>query len=214
MPALVDGELHACLPLCRSGYANDIPLPEGRYQTENFAGGYLTADFDPGWTVREDSSGEFSVARTDDTEYGIGIALDTYEVSDLKRVDLVPNTGAATIAWLRQNPDLVVSDAHEATIGSLPATWVDVRLAEGAPMEDPGCGAPCVNFIGFDQWTDVDGIRGDDVYRFYWSDITYGGTPHKLSVKIEGDDADQLAALAAAFEPVLESITIPAKAAS
>jgi hypothetical protein len=38
--------------------------------------------------------------------------------------------------------------------------------------------------------------------------------PHKLSVKIEGKDEEHLATMVTAFEPVLESITIPAKAAT
>ena len=211
MPPLVDGEVDGCLPLCRSAFVAGVPLESGRYQTQNFFGGYMTASFGDGWTAGEDSTGEFKVFGPDDAEYGSAFALDAFPVKDGQRIRSVPNTAAGMVEWLLANPYLVVSEPRTARIGELPATAVDIRLADGAPMDEADCGAPCVGFIGFEQWTDTNGILGDDIYRFVWSDVSYGGTPHVLSLYVEGRDAAHLETMLGAVQPVVESVTVPAR---
>lgn len=106
LPELVNGEADACLPLCVTGLTQPGVLPAGTYQTVWFFGGYMTIELDGSWTGIEDSTGEFKIAPTENTEYGVSFALDLYPVSDGTRVDGVPLTADGLERWLRGNPTL------------------------------------------------------------------------------------------------------------
>lgn len=210
LPDLVNGEADACLPLCAVGLSRPGELPIGKYQTQWFFGGYMTLELDGAWTAIEDSTGELKIAPAADDEYGAGFALDIFPVVEGERVD-APNTVEGFLAAIRSHPDLVVSDDMPTTIGSVPATAIDVRLAPGAPMEHADCPAPCVDFVGFEQWDHANGILGDDVYRFYVADVEYSGSHHVFSVTVEGRDEEDLRTFVQAVEEVLATVKIPAR---
>ncbi len=212
LPELVDGEAAACLPLCVSGLTQPGVLPAGTYQTVWFFGGYMTIELDGSWTGIEDSNGEFKIAPTEDTEYGVSFTLDLYPVSDGTRVDGVPLTADGLERWLRGNPNLVVSSATHGDIGGLPATVIDVSLSASAPREHADCPGPCVDFIGFEQWDHANGILGNDVYRFYLADVRYSGSEHVFIVNIEGRDEDHLNSFASLIEDRLATVDVPAHA--
>ena len=50
-------------------------------------------------------------------------------------------------------------------------------------MEHSNCAA--LTFCHSSKWGHTNGIRGDDVYRLYLSDVEYSGTPHVLSVTLK-----------------------------
>jgi hypothetical protein len=212
LPALVKGELAACLPLCATG--RDVPgeLPLGTYQTRWFFGGYMTLGFERAWTGLEDSTGELKIAPATDSEYGVGFALDLYPVRSGKRVNGVPMTAAGLLEWLGGNPNLEVSKSTATSIGKLPAMAVDIGLSKAAVNDDPGCPArACVNFLGFPQWDHANGIAGDDVYRLYLADVRYSGTDHVFSVTVEGRDRTHLGGIVPAVEQVLGTVEVPAR---
>jgi hypothetical protein len=212
LPALVDGEVDACLPLCARGHADAGPFEVGvRYQTKWFFGGYMTITPARPLAGGEDSTGELGVYLPGDLEYGLKFHVDLYPVVDERRVDGVPLTTEALIDWLRSHEDLVVSGPEPASIGALPAVAVDVRLARGAPEQFPDCGAPCVDFLGFEQFDHAAiGIRGSDLYRLYLADVQYGGSSHVLIAHIESRGLADLASVQDAFEEILASVTVPA----
>ncbi len=212
LPALVNGQAAACLPLCAQGLARPGALPIGtRYQTEWFFGGYMTLAFDAAWTAIEDSTGELKIAPAEDAEYGAGIALDLYPVDAGVRVTNVEASAEGMLEWLRSNPNLIVSAPSDLAIGAVPATFVRIRLAPDATSEHPDCPATCVDFLGFEQWDHANGILGDDVYGFAVADVEYSGTRHVLSLTIEGRDEDHLETMLARLDPILLTVTVPAR---
>jgi hypothetical protein len=196
-PSQTTEELKGCIPGCAAG--NSIEpggLPEGVYETEWFFGGEMRLTFDPGWTSREDSTGEFQASPPDDPDEDVLFWEDVYPVEPpdgattwvaadgVKRIKGVPLTAAGLLDWMESSSQLDVSTPTPAAIGELPATMVDVRVADDAVDDDPkNCPAPaCFNFIGFPQWDGPWGLAYPA--RFYLSDVRYGGRDHLLVVAI------------------------------
>jgi hypothetical protein len=212
-PALVDGEAAACIPGCAVGRAAGGKVPAGRYQTEWFFGGYMTIETDGSWQRTEDSNGELSlpVSGTGDDTYRLAFFLDPALVVD-DRIQDVPRTAEASVEWLRGHAELVVSEPIATTLGSLPATAIDIRLAPTAPHQYADCPAACVTFLKVAAFDHSDGILGDDVYRFYFADVSYSSSDHMLVVKVEGRDDADLDAVVERVEPVLRTVKVPARA--
>ena len=216
-PALVDGEAAACIPVCGVGRVAGGRLPVGRYQTEWFFGGYMTIETDGTWERGEDSNGELSVplpAPAGGPAYLLAFVLDPVLVVDDVIQEDVPRRADAYVEWLSAQPHLIVSAPIETSIGTVPATAVDIRLGPNAPSQYDDCPPdPCVAFIKVEAFDHSDGILGDDIYRFYFADITYSGTDHMLAVKVEGRDAADLGAALLLVEPLLATVIVPASPA-
>ena len=212
LPPLVDGEAAACVPGCGLGREAGGALPAGRYQTRWFFGGYMTIETDGTWSLGEDSNAELSLPTADN--YQIAFALDPQLVLHGAVAEDVPLQASAYTDWLSMHPDLVVSDPEETLIGSVPATAVDISLAPDAGQDEADCGTDsCITFISNpaipSEFQHVDGILGDDVYRFYFADVSYSGTDHLFVVKVEGrDEAD---VTSPRVEQVLHTVVIPAR---
>ena len=211
-PPLVNGEAAACIPLCGRGRLALGSLPAGRYQTEWFFGGYMTIETDGTWQRSEDSDGELSipVSGSGDDVYRLAFFLDPVLVVD-DHPQQVERSAAAYVRWLSGRPQLIVSKPIAAAIDDVPATAIDIRLAPSAPHQYADCPAACVTFLQVAAFDHSDGILGDDVYRFMFADVSYSGSDHLLVVKIEGRDADDLDAVVARVEPLLDTVVVPAK---
>jgi len=189
--------LKGCIPAC--GETDLIvpgDLPEREYQTEWFFGGQMRLTFDSAWTSREDSTGEFHASPLDDPDEDILFWEDVYPVrppggattwasgDTPERIKGVPLTVAGLLGWMRSSSQLDVSAPTHGAIGDLPATVVDVRVADDAVDEEPeDCPSrACVNFIGFPQWDGVWGLAYPA--RFYLSDVSYGGRDHLFVVAV------------------------------
>ena len=216
-PELVDGEAAACIPGCGVGRVAGGSLAAGRYQTEWFFGGYMTIETDGTWTLGEDSNAELSLPTGDN--YQVAFLLDPQLVLHGAVAPDVPLEAAAYVDWLTAHPDLVVSEPQATRIGSVPAVAVDIHLAATAGQDESDCGSdPCITFIRNPaipaEFQHVDGILGNDVYRFYFADIAYAGTDHMLVLKVEGKDRSHLSSIVSRIEGLLASVTIPAHARS
>lgn len=210
-PALVNGEAAACVPSCGLGRVEGGALPKGRYQTEWFFGGYMTVETDGRWERGEDSSGELGMYLPPERDYGLKFHLDLYPVKDEQRVHGIPSTAAGLVDWLRSQEWLVVGEGMSTRIGPLPANGVDVRLSASAPQQFADCGAPCVDFLGFEQFDHAAiGIHGDDLYRIYFADVQYDGSAHVLVAHVESRARVHLDSVLPAVEQVLASVTVPA----
>jgi hypothetical protein len=216
-PPLVDGEAAACIPGCGVGRAEGGMLPAGRYQTEWFFGGYMTVETDGTWKRGEDSNGELGLpiaAPEGSAVYQLAFFLDPALVVQDVIQDEVPRQAAAYVEWLGTQPDLIVSEAIETRIGTVPAVAVDIRLGPNAPSQYEDCRPdPCVTFLKIEAFDHSDGVLGDDEYRFYFADITYSGTEHMLAVKVEGRDPEDLDAALPKVKALLETVVLPAKPA-
>lgn len=196
-PSETGVDLKGCIPGCAAG--NSIvpgELPEGDYETEWFFGGEMRLTFDSGWTSREDSTGEFQASPPDAPEQDILFWEDVYpveppggaktwaSVDGIRRIAGVPLTVAGLLRWMTSSSRLDVSAPTRGAIGNLPATVVDVAIADDAVDDDPkNCPVrACVNFLGFPQWDGPWGLAFPA--RFYLSDVAYGGRDHVFVVAI------------------------------
>ena len=214
LPALVDGEADPCLPLCLTGISRAGPFEVGvRYQTKWFFGGYMTVTPARPWDAGEDSTGELALLWPGD-DYGVKFALDLYPVTDGVRVAGVPKTADGLISWLRDHEDYDISTEEPASIGSLPATAIDVWNSPDAPSQYEDClGEPCSDMFSFEQYHDNGGILGDDITRIYFADVEYGDSRHVLIAMVEGHDRTHLDRRIPAAEELLATVTVPAHAA-
>ena len=193
-------------------------MPNGTYRPKWCFAEQMKVDFDNGWEVIEDSTGEFASAESKNPDLRIIFWEDVYPTRHkrgLEPVKGVPGTAEGVLGWLRANPNLSVTTPRKGTIGSdLPAAVVDVSVAAKAENDDPGCPAkPCANFLGFPQWGEPYGIAGGGVIRLYLSDVKYGGQTHLFVAAVEGRDRAQLDAGLPAAKELLESAKVPAEPA-
>jgi hypothetical protein len=214
------------MPRCKDGnlvVPGDIPA--GEYDTVWFFGGEMRLTFDDdGWTSREDSTGEFVVSPLyAPDENDILFWEDIYPVKPphgattwksfhgMERIQGVPLTAAGLLDWMKSSSQLEVSEPTSGTIGDLPATVVDVSVADDAVNDDPkNCPVrACVNFLGFQQWDGSWGIAGGPV-RFYLSDVTYGGRDHLFVVAIYPVNPEDMKTLGEAAEHLIGTVDVPA----
>lgn len=210
--------IRGCVPQCLPrNFAEPGPVPAGRYATRYFFAGKMRVDFDRGWAVGEDSTGEFSASPSAHPALRVIFWEDVYPTRHkhgLERVNGVPRTAGGLIDWLRKNPNLSVTRPKPGSIGGLPAKVIEVKVAESADNDDPGCPAkPCANFLGFSQWEETYGIAGRGVTRLYLSDVAYGGRPHLLVAGVEAPAEAQLDAALPAAERLIATTQVPARPA-
>jgi hypothetical protein len=220
-----NGQLDGCMPRCKNGNSTTPAyLPAGEYQTEWFFGGEMRLTFDDsGWTSREDSTGEFVVSPSDvPDENDILFWEDVYPVEPptgtwntvmpikMRRIAGVPLTAAGLLDWMTSSSQLQVSAPTPGTIGDIPATVVDVSVADDAVNDDPNCPVrACFNFLGFPQWDGPWGIAGGPV-RFYLSDVTYGGRDHLFVAAIYPVHPDDMKTLGRAGERLIRTVRVAA----
>ncbi len=188
------------------------------HTTTQFFDGALTLTYAEGWTVGEDSAGEFSISSPDDPALRVIIWKDIYPTvpkHGLFRVAGVPSTAPALLAWIRANPNLVVGRTEHTTIGAaVPAVAFDVSLSPDAVNDDPDCPErACVNFLGWTQWGEPYGMAGPAVTRFYLADIKQGTESHLVVAAIEGVTAARLKAGLEEATAIIASIELPVDAA-
>jgi hypothetical protein len=218
-PTKPTATIQGCAPQCLPPNLTEPgKVPVGTYETEYFFAGQMKVVFEEGWAVGEDSTGEFASAANRNPDLRVVFWEDVFPTrheQGLQRVKGVPRTADAVVGWLRANPHLSVTAPRKGTIGSdLPATVVDVSVADKADNDDPGCPArPCANFLGFPQWGEPYGIAGGGVTRLYLSDVKYGGESHLFVAAVEGIDKAQFDAGLPAAERLIESAKVPAEPA-
>ena len=224
-PSETADDLKGCIPGCAAG--NSTPpgdLPDGDYETEWFFGGEMRLTFDSGWTSREDSTGEFQASPPEAPEEDILFWEDVYPVEPpgraktwvsadgIKRIKGVPLTVAGLLGWMESSSQLDVSAPTHGAIGNLPATVVDVGIADDAVDDDPkNCPVrACVNFLGFPQWDGPWGLAYPA--RFYLSDVSYGGRDHLFVVAIYPAKPSDTKILNRA-DRLISTVRVPAKPA-
>jgi hypothetical protein len=228
-PSLASDDLSepkGCIPGCSHPELTEPgDLPEGEYQTVWFFGGQMRLTFDAGWTSREDSTSEFvaSPLYTPDTNdvlfwedvYPVEPPHGTWDFDTggrikMQRVAGVPLTAAGLLDWMTSSTQLQVSAPTPGTIGDIPATVVDVRVADDAVNDDPNCPVrACFNFLGFPQWDGPWGIAGGPV-RFYLSDVSYGGRNHLFVAAIYPVDPADMKTLRRAGERLIGTVDVAA----
>jgi len=213
--APVPDPIKGCVPQCNTpGLVAPGPVPTGPYETQWFFGGEMVVSLDEEWFVNEDSTGEFALSPRALPSDVVLFWEDVYPVEKGRQVKDVPMTAHGLLRWMRNDPRLVVSDEHRGRIGDVPATVVDVSVAEGAKNDDPQtCPTPaCVLFLGFPQWDGTFAITDQQSPRLYLSDVTYGGEQHLFVAAIYADLPADTDVLRPHGEDLLATVQVPAEA--
>jgi len=166
------------------------------------------------WFINEDSTGEFALSPRAFPSDSVLFWEDVYPVEHDQQVKGVPMTVEGILEWMRNDPRLVVSDEDRGRIGDVPATVLDVSVADGAENDDPaGCPTPvCALFLGFPQWDGAFGITDQQTVRFYLSDITYGGEQHLFVAAIYPDAPADASVFRPHAEDLISTVQVPAEA--
>ena len=210
-------KIPGCAPQCLPRqYSVPGTLPTGKYKTKYFFAGQMTLSFAKGWESGEDSTGEFNAwaKRTPDSRVVFWEDPYTTKPGSLQRVGPQRRTAASLLAWLQSNPNLTVSKPTTGKIGTLPASVVDIGVADSAVNDDPTCPAKaCANFLGYPQWGEPYGIAGKWISRFYFADVRYGGQRHLFAAVIEVAGANQLKAILPDAKKLIASVRVPVSSA-
>lgn len=212
----VPDAIEGCVPVCNApGIVAPGATPEGPYETQWFFGGEMVVSLDEEWFINEDSTGELALSPRAFPSDSVLFWEDVYPVEDGQPVEGVPMTAEGLLEWMRNDPRLVVSDEHRGHVGDVPATVVDVSVADGAKNDDPmGCPTPvCALFLGFPQWDGAFGITDQQTPRFYLSDVTYGGEQHLFVAAIYADMPADTSVFRPHGENLLATVQVPAEAA-
>ena len=210
-------KIPGCAPQCLPrAFTEPGSLPTGKYQTTNFFAGEMTLLFTKGWLSGEDSTGEFWASPRNNQKARVIFWEDIYAAKASNpgswgRIGPLRPTGAALLALLQKNPNLVVSMPKRGKVGTLPARVVDIGVSDGAVNDDPGCPAKaCANFLLYPQWGEPYGIAGKWISRFYFSDVRYGGKRHLFVAVIEVPGRTELAAFAPTAGRLIATVRVPA----
>ena len=172
--------LRGCVPDCLPG-ARRFPacIPAGDYQTANFFGGRMRVTLEQAMTSVEDSTGEFHLTPDNPDAFSRDILfwVDVYPWAESRSPPSEVPSAADLVTQLAANPNLLVSEPIEGTIGKLPATIIDLSASDTAENQDAKCPVPvCVNTVDFPQWDNPYAIADPMSTRWFLADVTYGGS--------------------------------------
>ena len=225
VPPTTAGDVTAAATQAPSTSASSSPTPKcataavciepGTFTTAGFLEGQLTVTVAQTWESGEDQIAEFSTAPAGTSQkHRLLFWMDVLPVDPAGQLaDSVPRTAAGFAGWLSQRPNVQVTAAQTATIGTaqLPATVVDIAISPDAVNEDKGCPArACVAFLTWPNGgSNVYGIGSPGVVRLYLSDVVHNGETHLFAVAIEAMDQDELDAFAPVATEVINSASGP-----
>jgi len=161
--------------------ASAVTVSPVTYTTKVFMPGMQVTVPDAGWRIHQDHKGQFTVGPSN----GPTIHFWLDPIASTPKTDTpvagVGRTAAALIAWLRHNPNFVVSSPVTRTIGAgLKMTSVDLDVSPNAPQVDPSCPGPCLDYFIFKGEDPFGTGRGEPV-RLYVAPL--GG--HTLLIAID-----------------------------
>ena len=154
---------HPCLGLLASGKA---------YTTTDFRPHVTFSVPDTGWENLVDGEGGFQLLPIDTP--GDAIAFFREPKASGAGSAAVGSSVEDLAAWLAANPLLEVTAPQPVTVGGAAGVSMDIRIAAGAAVEDPGCPVQvCVPLMkGLDpslpvEWDWDWGSAGPEVQRLY-----------------------------------------------
>ncbi len=203
----------AAFPPPQAPQATDAPaassLPAGTYTSAAFQPA-VTFTLPAGWEIAGDAARSFQLSPAGNQIDGIYLFRDVAAASqdascpDQAQVG-VGTTSSELVRWIRGLPGLTVSNPAIASIGTLPATSIDVGIKDGWLQSCSFAnGSPTVPlfFGGIDSYRWV--VYGTERMRLYLADLPGGGTLVVDIDTIDGPFIDQLIAQAL---PIVNSMT-------
>lgn len=191
-------------------------LPAGTYTSTAFQPA-VTFTLPDGWRIVGDSPKFFQLGPAANEIDGIYLFRDVSAASqDATCPDAaepgIGGTSTELVSWIRGLPGLTVSNPMMATVGSLPATSIDLAIKDGWKQSCSFAnGSPTVPLFyggtaGF-RWV----VYGTERMRLFIADLPEGGTLVLQVDTIDGPYIDQLIAQAL---PIVKSMSFAAGTAS
>jgi hypothetical protein len=169
------------------------------------------------WRVYEDMPGEFNLVAPPGGDKATHIRFFLDPIPAAPTGVALPNVGrtpAALVAWLRQNPNLVVSARTKRRVGhGLRATSLRLDVSADAPREDPTCVTPCVTYFVF-HGPDYDfpyRTASGFPLRLYFATLHRGTKTHTFLISVEPSSAAALMTILPVAERILRSVRLPLK---
>src|SRR5712691_7547628 len=144
-----------------------------------------------GWRVHEDHPGEFNLAAPPGGDNATHIHFWLDPIATAPHGIVLPNVGrtpAALVAWLRHNPNFVVSAPTRRRIAhGLRTTSLALDVSADAPKEDPTCTAPCVTYFVFRglHYNFPYGTAHGFPIRLYFASLRHGTKTHTFTISVD-----------------------------
>ncbi len=191
-------------------------MPAGTYTSVAFQPA-VTFTLPDGWRIVGDSPKFFQVGPAGNDIDGIYLFRDVLGASQDAACSDAAEPGVGTtstqlISWIRGLPGLTVSNPMLATIGTLPATSVDLGIKDGWKTSCAFAnGSPTVPLFyggtaGF-RWI----VYGEERMRLFITDLAGGGN---LVVQIDTVDGPYIDQLIAQALPIVKSMSFAEATAS
>lgn len=189
------------------------PLAAGTHTSVAFRPA-MTYTVPAGWTNSADDSTYFELMPVLDQNNGIHVFRDWQALSQASDCPFTrqPNVGTSAIelvTWIRSLKGLSVSQPVMVTVGGIPATSIDVRIAQGWTTSCPFAnGLPAVPLL-IDPATTLHWVIADkEALRLYLLDVPGQGT---VIVDLDSFDGDGFQTLLANAAPVVRSLAFATK---
>jgi len=186
----------------------------------------LTMTIPAGWYSTAQEAGEFNVLHPDQGDNGLLFWRDMIPVAlNGSQVTGVPSTPQGLTDWFTTNPNLIVSEPEQVTIGlGIQATTFTFTTAPGGPNQDQACDVCPPDAVIFGILTMGSGfVTGSwltasfHATRLYLASIGPSSSPHLLVVAVLGstlppstqtDPFVELERFEAAVQPILDSLDV------
>ena len=185
------------------------------------AGTHTSAQFQPtvsytvpdGWTNPQDTPAYLELFPVQNDSNGIHIFHNPQALSQASDCPTSAQPGVGTssvelVAWIRSIKGFAVSPPALATIGGLPATSIDVAIAQGWTQSCSFAGGLPTVPLFFGRETSLRWVVADkERLRLYLVDVPGNGT---VVVDVDSFDGAGFTGLLAAAAPIVKSITFAA----
>ena len=209
--------IQGCAPQCLPpNFTEPGSVPKGTYNPENFFAGQMSVDFENGWAVGEDSTGEFRPRRTRTRTCGSSSGKTCFrrgtsrDCSGWRECPGPPMASSAGCARIRTFPS--PHQARAPSVRTFPQPWLmsgwPVRRTTTIRTARRSRVRTSLDSLSGERPT---ASRGNGVTRFYFSDVKYGGKTHLFVAAVEGVDKAQLDAGLPGAERLIEGVIGPSR---
>lgn len=189
------------------------PLPAGAHTSTAFKPA-LTYTVPAGWTNSADDPSYFELMPVLDQNNGIHIFRDWQPLSQASDCPFTRQAGVGSsalelVTWIRSLKGLSVTQPQMVTVAGIPATSIDLHIAQGWTASCPFAnGLPTVPLL-IDPATTLHWVIADrETLRLYLLDVPGQGT---VIVDLDSFDGDGFQALLANAAPIVRSLAIATK---
>lgn len=199
-----------------------IPIESDTYVTALPWGFFpgLTLSVSDEWMLGENDAGEFRLHQKDHPDNILFIWKDMAAVVTnnreqnlgQRRFD-IGTTAEELTTYLTTSDDFVLlTQPENVTVGTVEGTQFTFQVSDTADFDEPDCpfNPKCADILTHPlYWEGAWGIGGDETVRMFIATVSYPEGDHTFFIVLDAPNQQDLAELAAAAEPVIQSLKLP-----